>query len=80
MPSLSKRLFGRKYTLGEWAVVITSFSAGFLTILQNIPINQSLSVGIQDNVTNSPSNLWMLGLGIILIVLIFMYINKTKRK
>ena len=75
MATLSKTLFGRNYSFGEWIVTIVGLSAGILTILQNLS-STTLSTGIQNNITKSPTDTWSLFLGIILIISVIMYVRR----
>ena len=75
---ISKKLFGRKYSLGEWIITLTGLCAAGITITQNILTKGFLTIGIEENITKTPPNQWMLLLGIILLVIVIMYIKKTK--
>lgn len=77
--TLSKTLFGRNYTTGEWAVVITSLTAGILTIFQNLAPRTNLAAGIEGSITQSPISGWTLFLGVMLIVVIFTFGTGRKK-
>lgn len=69
--SLSKTLFNRQYTIPEWVVTIAGLSAATITIFQNLLPQTTLAAGIESSITKSPTNIWMLGLGVLILLLIF---------
>lgn len=75
---LSVVLFGREYTIAEWIVTLVSLTAASMTILQNVVPESQLAIGIQSTVTKTPTNPWMLVLGLLLLVVTIMYIKKKK--
>lgn len=76
--SLSKKLFGRKLTFFEWVVTSVSLIAGSMTVFQNLAPQTTLSITIQESVTKSPTNLWVLSLGLLLIITTIFLIKRKK--
>jgi len=73
--NLFQRIFGRKLSMGEIVLSLVSLSAGTLTILQNLNLSSSLSVGIEQSVTKTPINFWSLFIGVLLIISIILFIR-----
>ena len=73
--TLKQKLFGKK-PVSEVMLGLVSLSAGTITIFQNINLSSSLSAGIESNITKTPTNLWMLGLGVLLLITTILLMKK----
>lgn len=78
MVKLKTKLFGRGATTFQVMAVTTSLIAGGLTVFQNFFRGSTLSTGIEQTVTKTPINFWTLVLGVLLIILAFMFIKRKK--
>jgi len=64
--NISVNLFGTRATIPQILFTSISVIAGGLTIVQNVAPKSFLSIAISENITKSPTNLFMLFLGVLL--------------
>ena len=58
--TLRQKIFGRKVTGAEFGIIGVSFLAASMSIFQNLFRDSNLSSGIEQNITNTPPNLFVI--------------------